>query len=58
LSDQGVLKGTQLTLDASNLFDRPPPDYFTSGTNGVIGYDPAVASALGRVISVGLHKAW
>ncbi len=58
LPEEGVLKGTQITLDALNLFDRPPPLYFTSGTNGVIGYDPAVASALGRVVSVGLHKSW
>jgi iron complex outermembrane receptor protein len=58
LPDEGILKGTQLTLDALNLFNRPPPVYFTSGTNGIIGFDPAVASALGRVISVGLHKSW
>ena len=58
LPDEGVLKGTQLTLDGLNLFNRPPPVYYTSGTNGVIGYDPAVASALGRVVSVGLHKSW
>jgi iron complex outermembrane receptor protein len=54
----GILDEAQLTLDANNLFDKRPPVYFTTGTNGVVGFDPAASSALGRVVFVGLHKSW
>jgi outer membrane receptor protein involved in Fe transport len=52
------LKETQLTFNVSNLLDRDPPRFFTGGNNGVIGFDPQAASALGRVVSLGLRKAW
>jgi iron complex outermembrane receptor protein len=59
VSDQpGLLDNLQLTVDANNLFDKRPPVYFTSGANGVVGFDPAVASPIGRLVSVGLHKLW
>jgi len=59
VSDQpGLLENLQLTVAANNLFDKRPPVYFTSGTNGIVGFDPAVASPVGRLISVGLHKSW
>lgn len=54
----GWLKGLKLTANVSNIFNRNPPVYFTSGSNGIIGYDATAASALGRVVSVGLHKDW
>jgi iron complex outermembrane receptor protein len=58
LPQDGILSNLRLTLDANNLFDKRPPIYFTTGTNGIVGFDPGVASALGRVVSVGLHKSW
>lgn len=54
----GWLKGLKLTANISNIFDRNPPVFFTSGSNGIIAYDPTAASALGRVVSIGLHKDW
>ena len=58
LPDDGFLKGTQVTLGINNAFDRAPPVFFTSGTNGVIGFDPLAASPLGRVVMLGVHKTW
>jgi iron complex outermembrane receptor protein len=57
-NNDGWLKGLKLTANISNIFNRNPPVFYTSGTNGIIGYDASVASALGRVVSVGLHKDW
>jgi iron complex outermembrane receptor protein len=57
-NNDGWLKGLKLTANVSNVFNRNPPVFFTSGTNGIIGYDASSASALGRVVSVGLHKDW
>jgi iron complex outermembrane recepter protein len=54
----GILDKTEVSLDANNLFDKRPPVYFTTGTNGVVGFDPAVSSALGRVVFIGFHKTW
>jgi iron complex outermembrane receptor protein len=58
LPDEGLLKGTQLTVGIDNAFNRNPPVFYTSGTNGIIGFDSTVASALGRVVMVGLRKKW
>lgn len=49
----GWLKGTQLTLTAENALDEEPPLYLFSP-----GYDKANASALGRIVSINLRKAW
>lgn len=54
----GWLKGLKLTANVSNLFNRDAPVYYTSGNNGLIGYDATAASPLGRVVSLGLHKDW
>ncbi|MRW89768.1 TonB-dependent receptor [Duganella sp. FT80W] len=54
----GWLKGTRLTFNISNIFNRDTPVYYTSGTNGIVGFDASSASALGRVVSVGLNKDW
>lgn len=47
----GALSGTRIGLNARNLFDREPNfvDYS-------LGYDPSVASALGRVVSLSVSK--
>lgn len=56
----GLLSGVQLSLDANNLFDRDPPHFYNSGDNTADsrGYDASAASALGRVVQLGLRKAW
>ncbi|UZK67856.1 TonB-dependent receptor [Sphingomonas sp. M1-B02] len=48
-------RGFTLSLDARNLFDRSPP--FVNRAAGV-GYDPANADVLGRLISVQVSKTW
>jgi iron complex outermembrane receptor protein len=58
LPDEGLLKGTQLTVGIDNAFNRNPPTFYTSGTNGIVGFDPTAASALGRVVMVGVRKKW
>lgn len=50
----GIASNTQLTVDVSNLLDRDPP-FFYDPSNQAYGFDPANASALGRVVSVGLR---
>lgn len=51
----GRLAGTTLALNVQNLFDRDPPFY----DNPVeIGYDPANANVLGRVVTVQLTRRW
>jgi iron complex outermembrane receptor protein len=49
LPDKGALKGTMLTLNVDNVFDRDPPYSDT-----LAGY--ANGSTLGRLVSVGLRK--
>jgi iron complex outermembrane receptor protein len=56
--ESGLLSNVQLTVDANNLFDKRPPIFFTSGNNGIVGFDPVAASPIGRLISVGIHKVW
>jgi outer membrane receptor protein involved in Fe transport len=51
----GPLKNLTLSATVANLFDKDPPFY--NSPLG-IGYDPANADPLGRVISVQLTKAW
>lgn len=58
LGMNGALKDTKLTFNVSNMFDRNPPVYFTSGENGITGFDPSVASAVGRVVAISLNKRW
>jgi len=58
LHNQGMFGNTQLSFNVNNLMNKNPPVFYTSGTNGIIGFDPVAASPLGRVISVGLHKSW
>jgi iron complex outermembrane receptor protein len=51
----GFADNTQLTVDVNNLFDKNPPYFYDAG-NGAYGYDPTTASALGRVVSIGIRK--
>ncbi|MGV7207564.1 TonB-dependent receptor plug domain-containing protein [Oxalobacteraceae bacterium A2-2] len=53
---EGALNNTTLALDVSNIFDRNPPVYYTTGS--IVGFDPLVANPLGRVISASLTKRW
>ena len=48
------LGGVVLTANAINLFDRDPPVVI----NGQSSWDPQVASATGRFVSVSLNKKW
>ncbi len=50
---EGALSDLRVGLNFKNLLDEEPPfvDYDR-------GYDPSVASALGRVVSVSLQKSW
>jgi outer membrane receptor protein involved in Fe transport len=56
LVDTGLASGITVTFHVANVFDREPPE-FLSDPRG-LGYDPANASALGRVISLRLAKSW
>jgi iron complex outermembrane receptor protein len=51
----GIAANTQLTVDVSNLFDKDPPFYYDAGNN-YYGFDPTVASPLGRIVSIGIRK--
>ncbi|UAK23119.1 TonB-dependent receptor plug domain-containing protein [Sphingomonas nostoxanthinifaciens] len=51
----GIGDNTQLTVDVTNLFDKKPPYYYDAGNN-YYGFDPTTASALGRVVSIGIRK--
>ncbi|MGA0599296.1 TonB-dependent receptor [Caulobacter sp. KR2-114] len=51
----GPLRGLSLSLTIQNLFDTDPPFY---NSPFGIGYDPANATALGRLASLQLTKAW
>ncbi|RZJ08676.1 MAG: TonB-dependent receptor [Rubrivivax sp.] len=50
----GLLKGLSLTLAAQNLTDETPPYV----QNGTLAFDPQNVSAIGRMVSVAISKAW
>jgi iron complex outermembrane receptor protein len=50
---EGYVKGLQVYLDVSNLFDNDPPFYNTAN-----GFDPFGGNPLGRLTSVGFRKRW
>jgi len=54
---EGFLEHTQFTADIMNLVDRNPPVFYTNSTT-LPGFDPLAANALGRVVTLGLHKKW
>ena len=55
LPTMGIVKDARLRLTVQNLFDEDPPfvEYVSSGV-GLYGFDPAGASALGRVVGLGI----
>lgn len=59
--DSNFMRGFQVQLGVQNLFDRSPP-YVGVPTGQVgtynVGFDPANASPLGRVINIRLRKRW
>lgn len=54
-ASRGPLHGVTLALNAQNLLDADPPFY---DSPQAVGYDPANADPLGRVLSVQLVKRW
>ena len=50
LGGSGTLAGSQVFLDATNVFDRPPAFY-----NSANGYDQYSGNPIGRVITLGLR---
>lgn len=54
--DDGVkwLEGLQVTVSATNVFDKKPPIVL----NGTFSWDSQTASALGRLVSVEVSKRW
>jgi iron complex outermembrane recepter protein len=55
LKGLGFLNEAQLFVDATNIFDKAPPQYNAFVTNGPVGYDNINASPIGRVITVGIR---
>jgi iron complex outermembrane recepter protein len=53
-----LLRGTRISLSASNVFDRRPPYVNNRTINSASGFDPENASAVGRLIAVQLVKSW
>lgn len=57
-----ILDGVRLSLSVQNLFDEDPPFVaFSNGNEGLrnpVGFDPANANPLGRLVTVGLQKTW
>jgi outer membrane receptor protein involved in Fe transport len=51
----GRLEGSRLSLNIQNLFDRDPP-FFDALV--AVGYDPANADPLGRLVTLQLTKTW
>lgn len=54
----GILGGVRLGLQVNNLFDRDPPfaDYPAANSGAGGGYDAAVFSPVGRLVSISLNK--
>jgi iron complex outermembrane receptor protein len=57
---ESIWSGTEFSIIARNLFDKDPP--YVSSANfdlgSELGYDPANADPIGRLISVQLTKRW
>ena len=52
-----LTKDFTVTLHVNNLFDRNPPYVnIPVSANGGGGFDPGAASAVGRLVSIGLRK--
>jgi len=58
LPSNTMLGKAQLSVDVSNLANTRPPVFYTSGSGGIVGFDPIVASPIGRMLGVALTKTW
>jgi iron complex outermembrane recepter protein len=63
LAGVGLGEGSKLSLGIKNIFDAPPPYVETSGPQGAalqarVGFDPANANPLGRLLWIELVKKW
>lgn len=54
----GPMRGTRLSLSATNLFNANPPYVNNRTPYSASGFDPEQASAAGRVIALQLVKTW
>ena len=55
----GLFSNASFTLAATNLFDREPPALRLRGLNSFdLGFDPANASPLGRLVTFDVTKRW
>jgi outer membrane receptor protein involved in Fe transport len=54
----GILSGFTVALAAQNLLDEDPPSTIVLSPATDIGFDPANASPLGRLLSIELTKTW
>jgi outer membrane receptor protein involved in Fe transport len=54
----GVFSGLTLAAGALNLLDKDPPRTAVIAPTTDLGFDPANASPLGRLISIELTKTW
>lgn len=48
-----LLDGVRVSLSVENAFDKQPPY-----VNNEDGFDPQIASAIGRLVSLSLRKNW
>ena len=52
------IKGTRLSVSATNLFNRQPPYVQNATLYSASGFDPENASPIGRMIALQLVKSW
>jgi hypothetical protein len=45
-------------VDINNIGNTRPPVFHTTGSGGIVGFDPIVASPLGRMLTVSLLMNW
>jgi iron complex outermembrane receptor protein len=51
--EQGALSNTEVSLTATNVFNKDPPFF-----NAAIGYDVFNANPIGRLVTLGISKKW
>lgn len=57
-AEHGFTSGLELTLSAQNVFNRSPPSVAVLDTSQDMGFDPTNSNPLGRLVSLGVRKAW
>ena len=57
LEREGFLRDTTVALGVTNVFDKKPPFVnIAQSSNGGGGFDPTLASPIGRIVSLSLDK--